>query len=74
MAASHSFTGEHVEDGGGKEADADHEKHDIKHGSNPRVYPVSGVPHGAEPESGLAGAHQVHREGLRIERHWSLWT
>jgi hypothetical protein len=37
MAVSHSFTGEHVEDGGGEEADADRDQHDIEHGSNPRV-------------------------------------
>ncbi len=26
----------------------------------------SGVPNGGEPESGLAGAHQVHPDALRI--------
>ena len=74
MAVSHSFTGEDIEDGGDEEADAERDHDGIKHGSNPRVYPFSGVPNGAEPGSRLAGAPQVHSEALRIERDWCLWT
>jgi hypothetical protein len=60
MAVSHSFTSEHVEHGGDEKADAERDHDGIKHGSNPRVYPFAGAPDGAEPESGLAGAHQMH--------------
>ena len=35
MAVSHSFTGEDIEDGGGKETDADRKQNNIKHGNNP---------------------------------------
>ena len=69
MAVSHSFAGEHVEDGSGEEADADHDQYDIEHGYNPRVYHFLGRAPWRKPESGLAGAHQVHPEMLRIERH-----
>jgi hypothetical protein len=43
MAVSHSFTSEHIEDGGDEEADTERDHHDIKHGSNPRVYPFPGA-------------------------------
>lgn len=32
MVVSHSFTGEHIEDGSGKEGGAKRDHHDIKHG------------------------------------------
>jgi hypothetical protein len=32
MAISHSFAGEHVEDGSDEEADADRNHHEIEHG------------------------------------------
>jgi hypothetical protein len=32
MAVSHSFAGEHVEDGSDEEADADRNHHEIEHG------------------------------------------
>jgi hypothetical protein len=70
MAVSHSFTGEHVEDGSGEKADAQHDHHNIKHGSNPRVYPFSGMTHDPEPESRLAGLLQVHPWALKFEKHW----
>jgi hypothetical protein len=31
MAVSHSFAGEHVEDGGGEKTDADCDHHEIEH-------------------------------------------
>jgi hypothetical protein len=31
MAVSHSFAGEHVEDGGGEKGDADCDHHEIEH-------------------------------------------
>jgi hypothetical protein len=70
MAVSHSFTGEHVENGRGKETDAERHHHNIKHGINPRVYPFSGVSDGAESGSGLAGLLQVHPWALKFEKHW----
>ena len=69
MAVSHSFTGEDVEDGGDEEAHAERDHDGIKHGNNLRIYPFSGVRRGAEPKSGLAGAHQVDPWALRFERH-----
>jgi hypothetical protein len=35
MAASHSFTGEDIEDRGGEKAGADYDHHDIEHGESP---------------------------------------
>ena len=66
MAVSHSFTGEDIEDGGGEKADTQHDHHSIKHGGNPRVYPFSGVPHGPEPESGLASLLLSAPLGIKI--------
>jgi hypothetical protein len=44
MAVSHSFAGEHVEDGGGEEADADRDQHDIKHGDYLRIgFQIAGM-------------------------------
>src|SRR5271165_4364233 len=39
MAASHSFAGEHVEGGSGKEADTDYEENDIEHGDGLKNQP-----------------------------------
>ena len=52
MAVSHSFTGEHVEDGGGEEADADRNQHDIEHGDYPTSLSFIGVSHGAKTQVG----------------------
>jgi hypothetical protein len=35
MAVSHSFAGEHVEDGSGEKAGTDCDHHDIEHGESP---------------------------------------
>jgi hypothetical protein len=66
MAVSHSFTGEDIEDGGGKEPDADRKQNNIKHGNNPRVYPFSGVPHGGEPKSGISWCVSSALLGIKI--------
>jgi len=67
MAVSHSFASEDIEDGGGKETDADRKQNNIKHGDYlrehsqlqemqclPRVHLLPGAPRGAETESGSA--------------------
>ena len=54
MAASHSFAGKHVEDGGDEEADADHDHSDIEH-SGLAPFQTIDAPDSPETESTQPG-------------------
>jgi hypothetical protein len=74
MAVSHSFAGEHVEDGGGEKPDAERDHHDIKHGEYllPTVYLVSGAPEVPVPSRDqLTAANERSRIKIRCESLYS---
>ena len=56
---SHSFAGEHIEDGGDEEADAERDHHEIKHGGSPsRAIQIAGSNHSAAVAKSLGSGKQ----------------